>query len=84
MSAMSLAVGLLIPPATSAAMLIGGYINYRIKKQKDNDAHQDSSYQTFIDSAETKTSRILSGIIAGEAIVIVIWVMLSAILFFTL
>ena len=84
MSAMSLAVGLLIPPATSAAMLIGGYVNYRIKKQKEHDPHQDESYQTFIDSAETKTSRILSGIIAGEAIVIIIWVLLSALLFFTL
>ena len=84
MSAMSLAVGLLIPPATSAAMLIGGFINYRIKKRQENGAQYDSSYQTFIDSAETKTSRILSGIIAGEAIVIVIWVLLSALLFFTL
>jgi hypothetical protein len=83
MSAMSLAIGILIPPATSAAMLIGGYVNYRFKKQKGHGTNQDS-YQTFIDSAETKTSRILSGIIAGEAIVIIIWVMLSAILFFIL
>jgi hypothetical protein len=82
LSAMSLAVGMLIPPATSAAMLIGGFVNYRIKKQKEIKIQQDSSYQTFIDSAETKTSRVLSGIIAGEAIVIVIWVLLTAILFF--
>ena len=83
-SAMSFAVGLLIPPATSAAMLIGGYINYRIKKRRENDTGYDSSYQAFIDPAETKNSRILSGVIAGEAIVIVIWVLLTAILFFTL
>jgi hypothetical protein len=80
LSAMSFAVGLLIPPATSIAMLIGGYVNYRIKKQQKNSIQNESSYKTFIDSAETKTSRILSGIIAGEAIVIVIWVLISAIL----
>jgi hypothetical protein len=84
LSAMSLAVGLLIPPATSAAMLIGGFVDYRIKKRKETNIQQDSSYQTFIDSVGTKTSRILSGVIAGEAIVIVIWVLVSAILFFTL
>ncbi|MFW9909126.1 MAG: OPT/YSL family transporter [Candidatus Thorarchaeota archaeon] len=78
LSPMSLAVGLLIPPATTIAMLFGGYIDYRLKKQH--------SLQSGEDPTETpkyrKVMKLLSGIIAGEAIITVIWVLYSAILFF--
>ncbi len=81
MSAMSLVVGVLIPPATAVAMLFGAYIDYRVKKQ---DGFQPDSvgYETTFSPLRKKMSRILSGIVAGEAIVVVIWVIWSAIILF--
>jgi uncharacterized oligopeptide transporter (OPT) family protein len=74
LSPMSLVVGILIPPATSVAMLIGGYIDYRKKRKRSaEDQLQDEDYK--------KTSRILSGVVAGEAVVTVVWVLWSALMF---
>ena len=78
LSPMSLAVGLLIPPATTAAMLFGGYIDYRLKKKKD-DASPEDPMET---PRYKRMTKLLSGIIAGEAIVTVIWVLYNAIMFF--
>jgi uncharacterized oligopeptide transporter (OPT) family protein len=70
----ALVVGILIPPATSVAMLIGGYIDYRKKRKRSaEDQLQDEDYK--------KTSRILSGVVAGEAVVTVVWVLWSALMF---
>lgn len=84
MSPMSLVVGVLIPPATAVAILIGGFINYRIKRQgqiqepisKANSVQQQVELE---DSNYTRASRILSGIVAGEAVVTVVWVFGTAI-----
>jgi uncharacterized oligopeptide transporter (OPT) family protein len=78
LSPMSLAVGLLIPPATTVAMLFGGYIDYHLKK-----THNDPSIEDPTDSPRyKKMTKILSGIIAGEAIVTVVWVLYNALMFF--
>jgi uncharacterized oligopeptide transporter (OPT) family protein len=78
LSPMSLAVGLLIPPATTVAMLFGGYIDYHLRK-----THKDPEIKDPSDSPRYKKwTKILSGIIAGEAIVTVVWVLYSAITFF--
>ncbi len=78
LSPISLAVGILVPPATTVSMLIGGFIDYRMRRQR-----KDS---TEIEITETASYRrvvkILSGVIAGEAIVTVIWVLYSAISLF--
>ncbi|MHA1813885.1 MAG: OPT/YSL family transporter, partial [Candidatus Thorarchaeota archaeon] len=80
LSPMSLAVGLLIPPATSAAMLLGGLIDYRLKKEEGYENPVPERIDT-VEMKRNRTSRILSGIVAGEAIVTVIWVLWSATLF---
>ena len=77
MSAISLAVGLLVPPATTVAMLIGGFIDYRIRKKQGIDLSPDPSQPQPIDPTYDKTSRILSGIVAGETIVTVIFVLFT-------
>ncbi|MFW9926427.1 MAG: OPT/YSL family transporter, partial [Candidatus Thorarchaeota archaeon] len=83
LSPISLVVGVLIPPATSVTILIGGYINYRIKQQQiplvkipDHTPQQIEVYEAGYSS----TSRILSGVVAGEAVITVIWVILIAFL----
>ncbi len=84
MSPISLVVGVLIPPATSVTILIGGYINYRIKKKPEPSVkisdHMTQPIEVY-DSDYSNTSRIISGIVAGEAVVTVIFVMLSVFLF---
>jgi hypothetical protein len=86
MSPMSLVVGILIPPATSVAMLVGGAIDYRMKKRLEYIdmaacAPEDRPTQTRIyDMSYDRTSRILSGVVAGEAVVTVAWVMIDAFL----
>ncbi len=82
MSPMSLAVGLLIPPATTAAMLIGGCINYQMSKETVGSNEIDSCGIAKDAPRYERVSRILSGVVAGEAIVTVIWVLWSAISFF--
>ena len=90
MSPMSLVIGVLIPPATAVAIVLGGYINYRAQRElepeeplsKDGTGQQQMEIQ---DANYSRTSRILSGIVAGEAVVTVIWVLsiaLSSILQF--
>jgi len=81
MSPMSFVVGVLIPPATAVAMLFGAYIDYRVKKQ-DGFQPDSAGYETTSSPLRKKMSRILSGIVAGEAIVVVIWVIWSAIILF--
>ncbi|MFW9795294.1 MAG: OPT/YSL family transporter, partial [Candidatus Thorarchaeota archaeon] len=83
LSPISLVVGVLIPPATSVTILIGGYINYRIKQQQKPSVKVPDYIPQQIEVYEagySNTSRILSGIVAGEAVVTVIWVLWSAFL----
>ena len=84
LSPISLVVGVLIPPATSVTILIGGYISYKLKQQPQPSVkitdHTPQQIEVY-DAGYSNTSRILSGIVAGEAVVTVIWVMLSAFLF---
>ncbi len=82
MSAMSLAVGLLIPPATSVTILIGGLIDYRLKKMRDRIPESDQVRQSRHEGTRERYGRLLSGVLAGEAIVTVIWVFWSAIALF--
>jgi hypothetical protein len=83
LSPISLVVGVLIPPATSVTILIGGYISYRAKLLREPVPFTDHLPQQVevCDAGYSRTSRILSGVVAGEAVVTVIWVMLSAFLF---
>ncbi|MFX1559803.1 MAG: OPT/YSL family transporter, partial [Promethearchaeota archaeon] len=84
MSPISLVVGILIPPATSVTILLGGLINYRVKQQQGEPVHLTEHLPQQVEVVEpglTRTSRILSGIVAGEAVVTVIWVMLNAFIF---
>ena len=88
LSPMSLVVGVLIPPATAVAILIGGFINYRVKKEQEPEEPltDRSPIQQQVELQDTnynRISRILSGIVAGEAVVTVVWVLgiaLSAII----
>lgn len=76
-SSISLAVGLLVPPSTTVVMLVGGFIDYRLKKRKGL-GEEDTVQGASCDPTYEKTSRVLSGIIAGETIVTVIAVMFVA------
>ncbi len=83
LSPISLVVGVLIPPATSVTILIGGYINYKFKKKQEPTVKLPDHVSQQIevcDAGYNNTSRILSGIVAGEAVVTVIWVLWSAFL----
>jgi hypothetical protein len=84
LSPMSLVVGVLIPPATAVAILIGGYINYLVKKKQGPEkpiSRADPLQQQIElqDANYNKISRILSGVVAGEAVVTVVWVLGTAI-----
>jgi hypothetical protein len=83
LSPISLVVGVLIPPATSVTILIGGYISYRAKQPQKTTPLTDHLPQQVevCDAGYSKTSRVLSGIVAGEAVVTVLWVLLSVFLF---
>ena len=83
LSPISLVVGVLIPPATSVTILIGGLINYKAKHPRQPSPMTDLLPQQVevVDVDYSNTSRILSGVVAGEAVVTVIWVLLSAFLF---
>ncbi len=82
LSAISLAVGLLIPPATSVAMLVGGFFDYRLGKKKEMLPAEDVEGKQKLVEVQKRTSRILSGAVSGEAIVTVIFVMWNAVMFF--
>jgi uncharacterized oligopeptide transporter (OPT) family protein len=77
-SSISLAVGLLIPPATSVTMLFGGILNYRIEKQRGEETERIAGVCSPGEQISIKTSRVLSGVVAGEAIVTVAFVMWAA------
>ena len=80
LSPMSLVIGVLIPSATAVAIVLGGYINYRV--EKDTEPEKPLTDETAVqqqvelqDANYGRMSRILSGIVAGEAVVTVIWVL---------
>ncbi len=78
LSPISFSVGLLIPPATGITMLIGGFIHYRIEKQ--HAIHHDIQITDRTDNTPVSSERIrrvLSGIVAGEALIIAIWVIVG-------
>jgi len=77
LSAMSLAVGLLIPPATAFTMIIGAVIEYRVTRKPSPAPSTSQGQIQFMSPRYEKTNRFLSGIVAGEAIVTVILVFLS-------
>ena len=85
LSPMSLVVGILIPPATSVAMLIGGAIDYRMKEFRTYPCPVDEAPSAIptqskvYDVSYDRTSRILSGVVAGEAVVTVAWVIIDAV-----
>jgi uncharacterized oligopeptide transporter (OPT) family protein len=84
LSPISLVVGILIPPATSITILLGGLISYRTKQEERKPFHLSEHLPQQVEVCETgytNISRILSGVVAGEAVVTVIWVMLSAFIF---
>jgi len=91
LSPMSLIIGVLIPPATAVAIVLGGYINYRIQKDREpeeplTDENAGQQQVEIQDANYNRVSRILSGIVAGEAVITVVWVLsmaLSSILFGT-
>ncbi len=84
LSPISLVVGVLVPPATSATLLIGAYISHKTKQIQKPIPHSDHLPQPVevYEAGYTKTSRLLSGVVAGEAVVTVIWVLVSAFIFF--
>ncbi len=84
LSPMSLVIGILIPPATAVAIVLGGYINYKIKKETEpekplTDEFPGQQQIEVQDANYNRISRILSGIVAGEAVITVVWVLSSAI-----
>ncbi|TFG30348.1 hypothetical protein EU528_08390 [Candidatus Thorarchaeota archaeon] len=89
LSPMSLVIGVLIPSATAVAIVLGGYIHYRVMKdvEPEEPLTDETSIQQQVelqDGNYSRMSRILSGIVAGEAVVTVIWVLsiaLAAIFF---
>ena len=82
LSPISLAVGILIPPATALAMLVGGFFDYRIKKKREMMVVAGGSEPEDLLDEQKKTGRMLSGAISGEAIVTVIFVLWTAFMFF--
>ncbi|MGY5875032.1 MAG: OPT/YSL family transporter [Candidatus Thorarchaeota archaeon] len=84
LSPISLAVGLLIPPATAVAMLLGGLVDYRLKKKRRELDPVDEIELEQVKTERKKTNRILSGAVSGEAIVTVIFVMVQALLLFAI
>ncbi len=82
-SPISLVVGVLVPPATSVTILLGGYISYRVKQPQQQISYSEHLPQQIevCETGQNRVSRILSGVVAGEAVVTVIWVLLSAFFF---
>jgi len=82
LSPISLVVGILIPPATSITILLGGYISYKTKQKERPVQLSDLPQQIEVcDAGTNRINRILSGVVAGEAVMTVIWVLLSAFIF---
>ncbi|MFW9944261.1 MAG: OPT/YSL family transporter [Candidatus Sifarchaeia archaeon] len=81
LSAISLAVGLLIPPATAVAMLFGAFVDFRMERIRNRDLDSDE-HISMCEQKREKQSQVLSGVVAGEAIVTVVWVIWSALALF--
>ncbi|MFW9800840.1 MAG: OPT/YSL family transporter, partial [Candidatus Thorarchaeota archaeon] len=82
LSAISLAVGLLIPPATAVVMLFGGFVDYRMEKLRTSGPDGVALPPSVCDQIKERSTQLLSGVVAGEAIVTVVWVMWSALTLF--
>jgi hypothetical protein len=79
-SAISLAVGVLIPPATAATMLFGAYIKYRTEKKHGIVASPIDGCEPPTEQVRSRITQVLSGVVAGEAVVTIAWVMWSILL----
>jgi hypothetical protein len=79
-SAISLAVGVLIPPATAATMLFGAYIKYRTEKKHGIVASPIDGCEPPTEQVRSRVTQVLSGVVAGEAVVTIAWVMWSILL----
>ncbi|MFX1331407.1 MAG: OPT/YSL family transporter [Promethearchaeota archaeon] len=76
-SAISLAVGVLIPPATAATMLFGAYIKYRTEKKYGSVASPIDGYEPPTEQVRSRITQVLSGVVAGEAVATITWVIWS-------
>lgn len=76
-SAISLAVGVLIPPATAVTMLFGAYIKYRTEKRLDVTPSGEVCEPEPSEQIRSRVTQALSGVVAGEAVVTIIWVIWS-------
>jgi hypothetical protein len=79
-SAISLAVGVLIPPATAVTMLFGAYIKYRIEKKHGPVASPIDGCEPPTEQVRSRVTQVLSGVVAGEAVVTIAWVIWSILL----
>ncbi|MHA2299997.1 MAG: OPT/YSL family transporter [Candidatus Thorarchaeota archaeon] len=79
-SAISLAVGVLIPPATAATMLFGAYIKYRAEKKHGSVASPIDGCEPPTEQVRSRVTQVLSGVVAGVAVVTIVWVMWSILL----
>ncbi|MGY5879734.1 MAG: OPT/YSL family transporter [Candidatus Thorarchaeota archaeon] len=80
LSPMSLVIGVLIPSATAVAIVLGGYIHYRVNgdAEPEEPLTDEAAFQQQVELQDAnygRMSRILSGIVAGEAVITVIWVL---------
>jgi hypothetical protein len=82
LSAMSFAVGLLIPPATSVAMLLGAFVDYRMKQSTGADRGIPGAGTGRSALPEGRISRVISGVVTGEAVMTAIWVLWTAVIIF--
>ncbi|MFW9845613.1 MAG: OPT/YSL family transporter, partial [Candidatus Thorarchaeota archaeon] len=76
-SAISLAVGVLIPPATAVTMLFGAYIKYRTEKKRGAMHIGEIPDEVPSEQVHNRTTQALSGIVAGEAVITIVWVIWS-------
>jgi hypothetical protein len=79
LSPISLAVGLLIPPATSVTMVFGGIIDYRLKKKRRMIDPEDKVSLEKHQDKRRRMNRVLSGAVSGEAIVTILFVLAGAV-----
>ncbi len=79
-SAISLGVGVLIPPATAATMLFGAYIKYRTEKRYGSVASPIDGCEPPIEQVRSRVTQVLSGVVAGEAVITIVWVIWSVLL----
>ncbi|MHA2021323.1 MAG: OPT/YSL family transporter [Candidatus Thorarchaeota archaeon] len=79
-SAISLAVGVLIPPATAATMLFGAYVKYRTEKKHGSVASPIDGCEPPTEQVRSRVTQVLSGVVAGEAVVTIAWVVWSILL----